>query len=352
MLFRSSGRKHVIILSDGETEEADFESLVQSMRASGISISTVSIGQGANITLMRSIAEWGLGRAYYTDDPNSIPKIFTSETKIISKKTITEKTLQPVVKIPDEILHGLVNERLPALYGQVITYPKPGSKLLIETELGPLLAAWQYGLGRSVAFTSDLSNRWGKDWLKWKHYGKFVSQMAKWVQRKETGRQFKAALDSKGKKRNFLVDVTTDQNRFVNYLELNTNVLLPSGNDQTFAMEQIAPGRYVATFPAEEIGAYYFSVYSSSGEKAATPRTFGFGLPYAEEFNRTAVDENLLENLASTTKGRLLAIDNIPVDLFSDKSDSKQSKTPVWPYLIMVFLLLLIVDVAARKLFA
>jgi uncharacterized membrane protein len=348
----TSGRKHVIILSDGETEEADFQSLVQAMRASGISISTVSIGQGANITLMRSIAEWGTGRAYYTDDPNSIPKIFTSETKIISKKTITEKTLHPVVKIPDEILHGLVNDRLPELYGQVITYPKPGSRLLIETEQGPLLAAWQYGLGRSVAFTSDLSNRWGKDWVKWKHYGKFVSQMTKWVQRKETGRQFTAVLDRKGKKRNFLVDVTTDQNRFVNYLELSTNVLSPSGNDQTIAMEQIAPGRYAATIPAEEIGAYYFSVYSSSGEYAASPRTFGFGIPYTEEFNSTAVDEGLLEDLASTTKGRLLAIDNIPVDLFTDKSDSKQTKTPVWPYFVMVFLLLLIADVTARKLFA
>jgi hypothetical protein len=293
-----------------------------------------------------------MGRAYYTDDPNSIPKIFTSETKIINKKTITEKTLQPVVKISDEILRGLVNDRLPAIYGQVITYPKPGSKLLIETGQGPLLAAWQYGLGRSVAFTSDLSNRWGKDWIKWKDYGKFTSQMVKWAQRKETGRQFTAAIDSKGEKRNFLVDVTTDQNRFVNYLELNTNLLLPSGNDQTLAMEQIAPGRYAATFPAEEIGAYYFSVYSNSGEYAATPRTFGFGIPYTEEFNSTAVDENLLEDLASTTKGRLLAIDHIPVDLFKNRSGSKQSSTPVWPYLVMIFLLLLIADVTARKLFA
>ncbi len=345
-----SGRKHVIVLSDGETEEADFQSLVQSMSASGISISTVSIGQGANIALMRSIADWGMGRAYYTDDPNSIPQIFTSETKIISKKTISEKTMQPVVKLSNEILQGLENVKLPAIYGQVVTYPKPGSELLIQTGQGPLLAAWQYGLGRSVAFTSDLSNRWGKDWIKWKHYGKFTSQMVKWAQRKETPKRFFAAIDGKGKKGNFLVDVTNDQNRFINYLELNTSVLLPSGKDQTFAMEQIAPGRYVGTFPAEEIGAYYFSVYSDSGDYAATPQTFGFGIPYTEEFNSTAVNEDLLEDLASTTKGRVLSIDHIAADLFKDKSDSKQSETPIWSYLIVIFLLLLMADVAARKL--
>ncbi len=346
----TSGKKHVIVLSDGETEEADFESLVRSMSASGISISTVSIGQGSNIALMRSIAEWGLGRSYYTDDPSTIPTIFTSETKIISKKTITEKTMQPLVKFSNEILQGLVNVKLPAIYGQVVTYPKPGSELLIETAQGPLLAAWQYGLGRSVAFTSDLSNRWGKDWIKWKHYGKFTSQMVKWAQRKETPKRFLAAIDSRGAKGNFLVDVTTDQNRFVNHLELNTNVLLPSGNFQTFALAQIAPGRYSGTFPAEEIGAYYFSVYSTSGNDAGTARTFGFGIPYSEEFNSTAMNEDLLEDLASATKGRVLSSDNIPADFFKDKSDSKQSQTPIWPYLVMIFLLLLIADVAARKL--
>ena len=113
---------------------------------------------------------------------------------------------------------------------------------------------------------------------------------------------------TRGEKGNFLVDVTTDQNRFVNHLALNTNVLLPSGNDQSFAMEQIAPGRYVGTFPAEEIGAYYFSVYSKTDSNAETPQTFGFGIPYTAEFNSTAVNEDLLEELASTTKGRLLPI--------------------------------------------
>jgi uncharacterized membrane protein len=346
----SSGRKHVIVLSDGETEEADFQSLVQSMRESGISISTVSIGQGANITLMKSIAAWGMGRAYYTDDPNNIPKIFTSETKIISRKTITEKPMQPVVKQPDEILQGLVNTSLPMIYGQVVTYPKPGSRLLIETEQGPLLAAWQYGLGRSVAYTSDLSNRWGKNWITWDHFGKFSSQMVKWAQRKETERRFNAAIEKKEKVGKFVVDVATDQNRFVNNLELITNVLLPSGADQKLVMQQIAPGRYAGTFPAEEIGPYYFSVYSRSGNDDAPPQTFGFGIPYTEEFNSTAVNDDLLESLASITRGRVLSVDSIPADFFNDHSDSRQSKMSLWPHLLVIFLVLLIADVAARKL--
>jgi Mg-chelatase subunit ChlD/uncharacterized membrane protein len=346
----NSGRKHVIVLSDGETEEADFQSLVRSMSAAGISISTVSIGQGANVKLMQSIAEWGGGRAYYTDDPANIPKIFTGETTIIRKKAITEKAMQPVQKKPGEMLLGFDNVVLPVIYGQVVTYPKPQADLLIETAQGPLLAAWQYGLGRSVAFTSDLSNRWGKDWVKWEHYGRFTSQMVKWAQRRDTHELFSAAVDRRAEKGIFTVDVATVQNRFVNHLDLKANVLLPSGEDQTFALQQIAPGRYAGPFPAEDIGAYFFSVYSDSKEYSATPRTFGFGIPHTEEFNHAQVNEKLLAELAATTNGRVLSIHHAPPDLFADTSDSKESEIPVRHLFLMLFLLLLISDVAARKL--
>jgi uncharacterized membrane protein len=344
-----SGRKHVIVLSDGETDAADFKSLVESMSAGDISISTVSIGLGANVELMQSIAEWGHGRAYYTDDPGNIPKIFAGETNIISKKTITEKAMQPFIRKSGEILQGLDDAGLPLIYGQVVTYAKPGADLLIETEQGPLLAAWQYGLGRSVAFTSDLANRWGQDWVKWENYGRFTSQMVKWVQRKETVKHFSAAMGRRADKGTFTVDITTDQNRFVNHLDLKANVLLPSGKEQTFAMQQIAPGRYAGEFKAAEIGAYFFSVFGGSKTYSDPPRAFGFGIPHTEEFNATDVNEKLLEDLAATTNGRVLSIENVPPDLFRDLSDSKESKTPLWPYFIPAFLLLLIADVAVRK---
>jgi uncharacterized membrane protein len=346
-----SKRKHIIILSDGETEEADFKPLVQSMSKSGISISTVAIGTGSHVALMESIAEWGKGRAYYTDDPGSIPKIFTGETKMITKKVITEKIAQPFIRIPHEMLQGIEHVDLPLIYGQVVTYPKPAAGVLIETSQGPLLAAWQYGLGRSIAFTSDLSNRWGKDWLLWDHYGRFTSQMVKWVQRKEARQSFLAAIDREGEKGIFTVDVTSDQNRFANYLDLNVHILLPSGQKQTVSLDQIAPGRYRCAFPAEEIGAYFFSIFGNESLSAAIPRVFGFGIPYTEEFNNTDVNMQLLADLASTTNGRVLSIDNIPADLYDAASDSRRAGIPLWPYFTLAFLLFLIIDVAVRKLY-
>jgi uncharacterized membrane protein len=347
----TANRKHVIVLSDGETEEADFQSLAESMSTSGISISTVAIGKGAHVVLMKSIAEWGEGRSYYTDDPNSIPKIFTGETKIITRKIITEKNMQTRITLQNEIMQGMDDLDLPIIYGQVVTYPKPGANVFIETEQGPLLAAWQYGLGRSVAFTSDLSSRWGKDWIAWEHYGRFTSQMVKWTQRKESQKRFLATIDRKGERGTFSVDITTDQNRFANHLDLNINVLLPSGQNKTLPLDQTAPGRYECTFPAEEIGAYFFSVFGKESVSSGIPQVFGFGIPHTEEFNNIGMNDQLLQDLASTTHGKVLSIDNVPANLFTATSDSKESGIPLWPYLGLVFLLFLIIDVAARKVF-
>jgi hypothetical protein len=346
----SASRKHVIVLSDGQTEEADFQFLVQSMSKADISVSTVAIGSGSHIVLMSSIAQWGNGRAYYTDDPKNIPKIFTGETKIITQKIIAEKILQPVLNMPNEITQGIDDAGLPIIYGQVVTYPKPGANVFIGTGQGPLLAAWQYGLGRSVAFTSDLSNRWGKDWIVWGHYGKFTAQMIKWAQRKETQKSVFAFIGRSGEQGIFAVDIIADNHRFVNHLDLNVTVLLPAGNDQTFSLNQVAPGRYECAFPAEQIGAYFFSVFGNDDDPAGIPRVFGFGIPHTEEFSSTGVNEQLLEDLASKTNGRLLSFDNIPTDLFVGNSGSKDSGTPLWPFFALAFLLLLMVDVGLRKL--
>lgn len=344
-----AARKHIIILSDGMTDQADFETLVKSMNAAEISVSTVSIGTGADLNLMRSIARWGNGRSYYTEDPTTIPRIFTGETQIVSKELISEKTFLPTPMMPHDMLQGIQTDAFPPLYGQVITYPKPGANVLLNTSQGPLLAAWQYGLGRSAAFTSDLSGRWGKEWVQWEQYGQFAAQMVKWAQRKDTSQNYTATIERIGEQGIFTVDVTDAQNQFVNNLNLKVNLLAPSEQSQTLALAQIAPGRYQTTFPAEEIGDYYVSVFAGQSEKAGPPEVFGFGVPYTDEFSTTGVNTAVLDQLAALTNGTIRSLDNIPRDLFTVQTENKEQGKALWPFVTMGFLALLLMDVALRK---
>src|SRR5204862_878452 len=77
------------------------------------------------------------------------------------------------------------------LRGYVATSQKPRAETPLLTDKGdPLLAHWQFGLGRSVAFTSDAKAKWAKDWLNWSGYRQFWSQIAQWSLRRLENEDF------------------------------------------------------------------------------------------------------------------------------------------------------------------
>jgi Ca-activated chloride channel homolog len=350
----SAAKKHVIVLSDGLTSQADFHTLIQDLKSSHVTVSTVALGKDSDQSLLKSIAQWGGGRSYYTDNAENLPRIFVGETGIATRKAVLEKAIKPFAASEGEIFQGIPMDDLPMIQGLVVTYPKPGSRTLIDTDEGPLLVVWPYGLGRSVAFTSDLTGRWGNDWIQWNYFGTFIAQMIKWAQRKESTRNTMAQISGKEGKVTFTIDIIDDLNRFVNNLQLNLRVLFPSKTDQTIVLDQVAPGRYEGSFKAKETGAYYLSLYGHEESGFSPPQNFGFGVAYSEEFKGMEVNYTLLERLASITKGRMLNLMDDPVDLFKapavkEPSDNKDFGRPLWPHLVLISLLLLIADVGVRK---
>ena len=189
-------KKHLIALSDGLTANMDFETLMRDAVANNITVTTVALGKDADRTTMDAIAYWGRGRPYYTDDPLNIPRIFTTETILVSRGLIDEEPFQPGLQTEHELLRGLPMAEAPNLYGYVLTYGKPAAELLLITpKEDPLLAVQRYGLGRTAAFTADLGLRWGKDWVRWSHFPRFVAQLVRWIQRKSTVETFDVRTD-------------------------------------------------------------------------------------------------------------------------------------------------------------
>ncbi len=126
-------------------------------------------------------------------------------------------------------------------------------------------------------------------------------------------------------------------------------VLFPSKTDRTIPLDQVAPGKYEGTFPTEEIGEYFLTLFSTEKGDSSRTQIFGYGIPYTEEFSTRGINYNLLKRLASVTKGRMLAIEDRSYDLFSAQSDTKEYGRRLWPYLALLSLLLLLVDVVLRK---
>ena len=176
--------RHMIVLSDGRTQQADHHSLAQEAADSGITVSTVALG-GADKQLLSAIAEIGRGRYYETDDPSNVPQIFTKETMQASKSAIKEDLYGAVQTGDHPVLAGFTDSDLPFSLGYVMTEAKPTAQQLLAAETGdPLLAVGRYGLGTGMAYTSDLTERWGGEWLAWGDCGKFWAQVLRGVLRK------------------------------------------------------------------------------------------------------------------------------------------------------------------------
>ena len=81
---------------------------------------------------------------------------------------------------PTQVLSEIRLDEAPFLLGYVVTRPKPTAEVILATESGdPLLAWWRYGLGMSVAFTSDAKARWAAEWLTWPQFGQFWAQVVR-----------------------------------------------------------------------------------------------------------------------------------------------------------------------------
>ena len=171
--------KHVLILSDGLTDKADLLEQVERMAEERITVSTVSIGGDADRRLMTRLAKSGSGRSYATVDPRTIPQIFTTETLLISRDLLVEKTVTPVAVGSAGPMRGLAGEPLPPVLGYVLTHVKPGAEVHLRAGEDPLLVSWRRGLGRVYAFTSDVSGRWGRHWVQWEAFPRWAAQMAR-----------------------------------------------------------------------------------------------------------------------------------------------------------------------------
>lgn len=237
--------KHMIILSDGQTQPADHLGLTQAMADSGITVSTVALGDGAARELMTAIAETGRGRYYETVDPNSVPQIFTKETMQATKSAIKEDLFGAVVVGDHPILAGYGEGDLPFILGYVMTEAKATSQVLLAAETGdPLLAVSRFGLGTGMAYSSDLTETWGGEWLAWGDCGKFWAQVFRGVVRKEDVEGLRTRTGpGEGKWTVDVFRVDPDKNP-VGGINWEASVLDDQGQSRPVAVEETGLGRY------------------------------------------------------------------------------------------------------------
>lgn len=346
--------KHLLLLSDGLTDKADFHSLVTRMAQGGVTVSTVALGQDADWSLMTAIARDGKGRAYITVDPHTVPQIFTSETLMVSQDLLVEALAYPRATSSSGPLKGLVQKRMPPVRGYVLTHPKPGADLLIKAEDDPLLVSWRYGLGTVAAFTSDLSGRWGKEWVQWEEFPQWMSQLARHAMRKISDYKIRAEVQPQGDEVKVVADFLSKEKGFVNYLKLKGNLTGPDRSTRVIPFQQIAPGRYESRFSTSQQGIYLLTIHDEGqkGKVLSVATSLPFVAPYPREYRELKPNNSLLSRLAEETRGEVLdpnKLDKGLKRLFTPDPKKGRSAQETWWPLSGAGLLLFIADLALRR---
>ena len=165
--------KHIVLLTDGISEEGDSLDLSKEALTQHVTISTVGLGQDVNRAYLEKVASFAGGKSYFLNEPAGLEQIVLKDVMEHTGSTTVEKTLNPIVAKDVEILSGVGIDQAPALKGYVRFIAKPTSETILKIDQKePLLTRWQYGLGRAEVFASDAKSRWAADWVTWKGFDK------------------------------------------------------------------------------------------------------------------------------------------------------------------------------------
>lgn len=350
------GVKHAIVISDGDPA-APGAALLNDFRRERVTITSVLVvghGTQADHDKMKFMAESTGGRFYHVRNPKDLPQIFIKEASVVSRSLLQEGRFTPIVQpMAGGPTKGI--SVVPPIDGFVLTVPREGMAqmpITVETPEGrdPLFASWNYGLGRSIAFTSDLTGRWGSAWVAWPGASAFWEQAIRWIMRPPQPRDAVLRTTLEGSRGVVELESTSGGSG-----RIEARLVGPDGRASTLLLRQVAPGRWRGEFDASQRGAYLvnagFAVETAEGEVRTGSLQSAVSIPYAREFLAIRDNAALLESVAARTGGRVIRLDDaVGVSLFDRRGiEAPLAARRIWDLLAILAASLFLVDVAVRR---
>ncbi|NLO39151.1 MAG: VWA domain-containing protein [Ruminiclostridium sp.] len=336
--------KHIILLTDGQAEQYGYERIIDGVREDGITLSTVAVGEGADTLLLKALAYGGQGRYYQTDEFSDIPSIFAKEAFLAGQKYLQNRQFYTELVTSMGLLKGI--EAVPPLDGYVATRVKPAARTIFRSDIqDPVLATWQYGLGRTAAWTSDIQGIWTSQWAMWQDAPVFWGNLAGWLVQKNLNTDYTVetrVADGKG-----VVTVQAETDSILYEASITGTVVSPDGTKETIELNAVRPGTFEGTINQSNPGAYVVHL-EVPGENGVENVSAGVVMPYSDEYR--LLDANaagFLEKLAQTGGGRLITD---PSEVFKGEIQNTGARRDLTYALILVALILLLLDIALRKL--
>jgi Ca-activated chloride channel family protein len=295
--------RHLIVLTDGHSSSGgDYTSLLEQVRGEGMTLSSIAVGADADTALLEALARGGRGRSHVATDPAQLPAIFNEETIMATRTILVDQTFFPAAATAGPLLAGL--ERVPPLDGYVaVTAKERAEVVLVAPEADPVFAAWQYGAGRSIAWTPDLGGRWSLAWASSTAATTLWGNALSWLLPPPEQGELLVRVEPEGDGFAVLAENRTawDEPR-------QTRATLVGSAEGRIDLElaPAGPGRYRARLPNLDAGAYVVQIEQvlAPGESLRTEA--GWAAPYPAEYRAVGVDTASLTRITEAGNGSLL----------------------------------------------
>ncbi len=335
--------KHVIFLGDGDAPD-NYEPIIATMRSHGITVSTVAIGATPNdAALLQQMASWGHGRFYQSNSLQDVPQIFLKETREALKPWIVEGDIAPRLGSLAEILPGVPLDSFPHLTGYVATTRRAAADIVLKSPTGdPLLATWQYGLGRVVAWTSDAEGRWSAGLLRWPTANLFFGGLVRSSLPVPGDPSLQVETLIQGDHTHLLVTAPA-----VSGSSVTVNAVAPDLAEKELPLGSTGPGRFEGDLETSQVGSYLLHVTQSDAGAVTHATTTGVVVPYSPEYRDLGTEEAALAAIARAGGGKVLSDLS---EAFRLPVPPVQASAAISELLLILAILLFPIDVAVRRL--
>lgn len=343
-LSESSAKiKHIILLTDGQDGFHDYDDLIQKINESGITLSTVAVGSEADTATLEMLANQGNGRYYYTDVNSDIPRIFSKEVFLSVNTYLINREFTPAVASNSEIIKEIMSKGLPTLLGYIGSSPKELATVhLISDTQDPILATWQYGLGKTAAFTSDAENRWTANYAGWDKYILLWKNLIKWCTTDTSGENNNVTIEHVDGKEH----ITYETTEFGEQTKVTGIYTDSDGKETQIKLEATAPGKFETEIKPKEIGVYSINIRQEENGKVKASRNSALALQYSNEY-RFHENNTVLDDFLNDTNGDYVTE---AAQFFQGEVPYKNQRKSLTNILLLLTILLFLFDIANRRL--
>lgn len=346
--------KHLILLSDGVSRRKDrLMDRVDELRARGVLVSAVAVGDGADLEMMRQMAERGGGTYYHAQSASLLPRLLLKAVRLVRTPYVREEPFQPRIIAPESAYVAGMSS-IPMLNGLTLTMPSASPDVttaMVTTQGEPVLAHRQVGLGQVVAFTSD-AHHWAAPWLATDVYRQFWGQAARLAARTGSPSGLTPLVQVDSGRVRVMLEARDDAGVPLNSLAVPATVYLPSGERHEVQLSQVGPGAYESSFAADETGSYVALLRPSLAGKPLVPTFAGTSAHAGAELRARRSNDELLTQIAAASGGRVInTSEPASVNLF-DRAGlvPRETLLPLWRSLLVAAIAALLADITVRRL--